>query len=54
LYAHCEKLLVRSGQTVKMGEKIALMGDSGQATGSHLHFELQQNGVYLNPVYYVV
>ena len=54
LYAHCEKLLARSGQTVKMGEKIALMGDSGQATGSHLHFELHQNGVYLNPVYYVV
>lgn len=54
LYAHCEKLLARSGQTVKMGEKIALMGDSGQATGVHLHFELQQNGVYLNPVYYVV
>ena len=54
LYAHCEKIDARSGQTVRKGEKIAAVGDSGQTTGPHLHFELQQNGVYLNPVYYVL
>ena len=54
LYAHCEKIHARSGQTVRKGEKIAAVGDSGQTTGPHLHFELQQNGVYLNPVYYVL
>jgi len=53
LYAHCQEICASSGQTVKKGEKIALVGDSGQATGVHLHFELQQDGVYLNPVYYV-
>ncbi len=54
LYAHCKEIYACSGQTVKRGEKIALVGDSGQATGPHLHFELQQNDVYLNPVYYVL
>ncbi|MBE6960987.1 MAG: M23 family metallopeptidase [Ruminococcaceae bacterium] len=53
LYAHCKTIHAHSGQNVKMGERIAQVGDSGQATGPHLHFELQQNGVYLNPVYYV-
>lgn len=53
LYAHCSAIYVRSGQSVEMGEAIAEMGDTGQATGVHLHFELQQDGVYLNPIYYV-
>jgi len=53
LYAHCDKVTASAGQTVAMGEKIAEMGDSGAATGTHLHFELLQGSTYLNPIYYV-
>ena len=53
LYAHCDKITARSGQQVSMGEKIAEMGKSGAATGTHLHFELLQGNTYLNPIYYV-
>ena len=52
LYAHCSEVVVRSG-TVERGEKIAEVGDTGEATGPHLHFELQCGMLYLNPIYYV-
>lgn len=52
LYGHCSELLVSSGQWVRRGETIALVGQSGQATGPHLHFELMHDGVYLNPEFY--
>lgn len=52
LYAHCSELLVSAGTSVTRGEPIALVGSTGLATGPHLHFELKQNGVYLNPEYY--
>lgn len=53
LYAHCSRVTTSSGRTVEKGEKIAEVGETGIATGPHLHFELQKDGVYLNPVYYV-
>ena len=53
LYAHCNKILVSSGASVGRGTPIAEVGETGMATGPHLHFELQRDGVYLNPVYYV-
>ncbi len=53
LYAHCSTVYVSSGQQVAMGDKIALVGDTGEVTGPHLHFELQCNGVYYNPEYYM-
>jgi len=53
LYAHCSRIGVASGAAVKRGQKLGEVGETGMATGPHLHFELQQNGVYLNPVYYV-
>lgn len=53
LYAHCSRVLASSGQTVKEGDTIAEVGQTGVATGPHLHFELHQGERYLNPVYYV-
>lgn len=53
LYAHCSKISVSSGASVKAGETLGEVGETGMATGPHLHFELQKDGIYLNPVYYV-
>ena len=53
LYAHCSRVTASSGTAVKRGQKIAEVGETGMATGPHLHFELQREGTYLNPVYYV-
>lgn len=52
LYAHCSEVIVGSG-SVTMGQIIARVGESGSATGAHLHFELQDGALYLNPIYYV-
>lgn len=52
LYAHCSEIVAKSG-SVCMGDLIARVGDSGSATGAHLHFELQDGALYLNPIYYV-
>ena len=54
LYAHCDRILATSGAAVRRGDPIAKVGETGMATGPHLHFELQREGVYLNPIYYVV
>ena len=53
LYAHCSRITVSSGTAVKRGQQIAAVGETGLATGPHLHFELHRNGTYLNPVYYL-
>lgn len=52
LYAHCSSITVTSGN-VSMGEVIARVGETGSTTGPHLHFELQDGTLYLNPIYYV-
>ena len=52
-YAHCSRLCVQQGQTVTVGEKVAESGETGNATGPHLHFEIKLNGVRLNPLYYI-
>ena len=53
MYAHCGQIYVEEGQKVEAGEKIALVGATGKATGPHLHFELTHDGVYLNPAFYL-
>ena len=48
-YAHCSKLLVRVGQVVHRGDEIALVGNTGLATSSHLHYEVEVHGKTVNP-----
>jgi len=49
LYAHCSKILLNEGAKVTRGEKIALVGSTGQSTGPHCHFEVRVNGARINP-----
>lgn len=53
LYAHCDKLLVSSGQDVEMGQTIALLGNTGNSTGPHVHFEVIVHGKRRNPLEYL-
>jgi murein DD-endopeptidase MepM/ murein hydrolase activator NlpD len=48
-YAHCSRILVVRGQHVQRGQKIALVGSTGEATGPHLHYEVWINGHAVDP-----
>lgn len=52
-YAHCSALLVTDGASVSKGDVIALVGETGEVTGAHLHFELKENGERIDPLPYV-
>lgn len=52
-YAHCSKLLVRKGERVTCGQTVALVGHTGNATGSHLHLTILKDDIRLDPAYYV-
>jgi murein DD-endopeptidase MepM/ murein hydrolase activator NlpD len=49
-YNHNTRLLVGPGDTVGQGDPVALAGTTGSSTGCHLHFEVMQNGTYVDPM----
>lgn len=53
-YKHCSRLFKKGGEQVKLGEVIALAGDTGhESSGIHLHFEVWRNGIPVNPETYL-
>lgn len=48
-YAHMDSVNVKKGKEIKAGEKIGVMGESGYATGPHLHFEIVVKGIKIDP-----
>jgi murein DD-endopeptidase MepM/ murein hydrolase activator NlpD len=54
LYGHLSETYVHEGERVKAGQVIARQGETGQATGPHLHFELEVGGKIVNPLKWVV
>ncbi|QCR35966.1 murein DD-endopeptidase MepM [Nissabacter sp. SGAir0207] len=50
-YMHLRKILVKPGQKVKRGDRIALSGNTGRSTGPHLHYEIWINQQAVNPLY---
>ena len=49
-YAHCSKFKCKKGQKVKRGDHIGYVGNTGQSTGPHLHYEVFKNNRQINPV----
>jgi murein DD-endopeptidase MepM/ murein hydrolase activator NlpD len=50
LYAHNERNVVHEGERVQRGQPVGLVGDSGRATGTHVHFEVHQDGKFVDPL----
>ncbi|MDH5405413.1 MAG: M23 family metallopeptidase [Candidatus Aminicenantes bacterium] len=53
-YGHLSKFAVRRGQEVKRGDVIGYIGQSGKATGPHLHYEVRINNKSVNPLNYIL
>ncbi len=53
-YAHSSRFRVSEGQTIRRGEVVAHVGNSGRTTGPHVHYEVHVNGSIVNPLKYIV
>ncbi len=54
IYGHTSKLLVKEGDHVKRGMRVALVGSTGHSTGPHLHYEIHMDGVPVDPMKYIL
>ena len=51
VYAHCKTIYVKEGDTISQGERLGEVGQTGNATGPHLHFEIRKENRVVNPEY---
>ena len=49
VYAHLSRINVRGGQSISQGQNVGAVGQTGWATGPHLHFEFRVNGAHKDP-----
>ncbi len=49
LYGHLSRITVKAGESVCRGRKVGLVGSTGHSTGPHLHYEVRQEGIAVNP-----
>jgi murein DD-endopeptidase MepM/ murein hydrolase activator NlpD len=49
-YSHLSSVAVKKGQKVRQGDLIGRVGSTGLATGPHLHYQMWQNGKYVDPM----
>ncbi|MCK5167991.1 MAG: M23 family metallopeptidase, partial [Rhodospirillaceae bacterium] len=52
-YGHLSKIMVKKGQTVSFGEKVAIIGSTGRSTGRHLHYEVMFKDKGIDPMKFV-
>jgi murein DD-endopeptidase MepM/ murein hydrolase activator NlpD len=53
-FGHCDKFLMKQGDRVVRGNKIALVGNTGRSTGPHVHYDIRINGISVNPQKYIL
>lgn len=53
LYAHCSEIIAKTGDEIKAGQMIAKVGDTGDVTGAHLHFEIRDGENWLDPAEFI-
>jgi len=53
-YAHLHQFLKKQGDTVRRGDVIAQVGNTGRSTGPHLHYDIRINGIFVNPETYIL
>lgn len=53
-YGHCSYIMVGKGEHVRRGQTVAMVGNTGQSSAPHLHYEVLKNGKQVNPMQYIV